>query len=253
MLAMLKRFLALIFKISEKPPVIISEPKPTSIPIPDIIIPETPPVEIKPPAPIEPPKPVEPTGLIDPGLKPVEIFHNKALPLVLVFEGEYDDNPNDYGGRTMKGITQREYDKYLGKKGLPGRHVKLILDEEVKDIYFKDYWLASKCDFMSEKLAICVFDTSVNNGQGRSIKILQKSIGAKVDGIIGQETIEKLRLQDPVKIANTFMDFREKKYRDIVAADSTQVEFLDGWLRRALMVRAFINGTKTVEQIRKEW
>ena len=227
-----RNILAIIFKIPPAPSPVPEPPKP------DPVVPA--------PVPVQPPEPNKE--------EPVEdIFSLKALPLVLIFEGGYSDNPKDYGGRTMRGITQREYDTYRSKKGFSSEPVKSISDDEVRDIYLNDYWLASQCDKMTEKLSVCVFDTSVNNGQGRSIKTLQRAIGATVDGVIGPETIAKAKLCDPVNIANTFMDIREQRYKDIVAADATQQEFLGGWLRRSSMVRAYVNGTKTIEEIRKEW
>jgi len=42
---------------------------------------------------------------------------------VRVFERGNDDDPQDPGGRTSRGIIQREYDKYSDRKGLPRRDV----------------------------------------------------------------------------------------------------------------------------------
>jgi lysozyme family protein len=37
---------------------------------------------------------------------------SRCLTLVLASEGGNDDDPDDPGGRTSRGITQREYDAY---------------------------------------------------------------------------------------------------------------------------------------------
>jgi len=183
----------------------------------------------------------------------VDTFSTVVLPLTLIFEGGFSDNPSDHGGRTNKGIIQVVYDKYRIKKGLPPADVKDITNDEVRDIYYNDYYLASQCDKMPEKLSVVVFDTSVNSGPGRSIKTLQQAIGAHVDGVIGQETLSKLKSYDPMALANSFLTARNVFYNKIVENDPTQQVFLKGWLRRWGFVRDYVNGVKTLDQIRKEW
>jgi len=173
--------------------------------------------------------------------------------MILVFEGGFTDNPKDHGGRTNKGIIQREYDKYRQNKSLPLNDVKNISDTEVRDIYLNQYWLPSKCNQMPAKVSTAVFDTSVNCGQSRSIKTLQQAIGAVVDGIIGNETLTKLKNYDPLDLSNKFLDKKEAFYRGIVANNPDQVEFLNGWLRRTKYVRDFVNGVKTLAQIKATW
>lgn len=180
-------------------------------------------------------------------------FDNTALPLILIFEGLYSDRKNDYGGRTMKGVTQKEYDSYRMKKGLVSQHVKLISDEEVRDIYYINYWLSSQCNNMPPKVSICVFDSSVNCGQGRSIKFLQKAVGAKVGVVIGPETLIELKNFAEDAITKSFLDNKEQYYKNIVTSNPTQQEFLAGWLRRTSMVRDFVSGQKDLDQIRKVW
>lgn len=180
-------------------------------------------------------------------------FETTALPLILIFEGGFTDDPVDKGGRTNKGIIKKVYDAYRVAKKLPPADVKDITNAEVAEIYMNNYWLPSKCDKMADKLATTVFDTSVNMGCGRSIKFIQQSIGAKVDGVIGPETISKLAAMDQVQLTNTFLSNREAFYRAIVKRDPTQIRFLNGWLRRLNFVKDFVTGVKTLDQIKKAW
>ena len=46
-----------------------------------------------------------------------------ALPFVLQWEGGYVNHPNDPGGATNKGVTQKVYDAWRAKNGLPAREV----------------------------------------------------------------------------------------------------------------------------------
>lgn len=92
-----------------------------------------------------------------------ELF-KKALTFVLIREGGYVNDPNDPGGATNKGITQKTYDAWRKARGLNVQSVKAITDSEVKEIYYKNYWLAANCHKMTSKFAVVCFDTAVNMG-----------------------------------------------------------------------------------------
>ena len=64
-----------------------------------------------------------------------------ALKFVLRWEGGFVDHPNDPGGRTNKGVTQKVYDSWRQRQGQPVRDVKAIDDAEVISIYRGDYWV----------------------------------------------------------------------------------------------------------------
>jgi lysozyme family protein len=181
------------------------------------------------------------------------IFDDQALPLILIFEGGFTDDPADKGGATSHGIIQTEYNSYLNKKGLPPQSVKYISDIQVHDIYLNDYWLVAKCDKMPGNFSVAVFDTAVNNGVGRSTITLQRAIGAVPDGIIGPETLSKLAAMDVKTVGNKFLDAKIAFYNACVQHDSTQQKFLGGWLRRVQFVRDYINGVKNLAQIKATW
>jgi lysozyme family protein len=64
-----------------------------------------------------------------------------SLPFVLRWEGGFVDHPNDPGGRTNKGVTQRVYDAWRKRQGLPVRDVKRLDDTELHRIYESGYWI----------------------------------------------------------------------------------------------------------------
>lgn len=140
-----------------------------------------------------------------------------ALKYSLQFEGGYVNDPDDKGGATNKGITKAVYDEYRKKNSLPIHSVKNISDKEVRDIYYKQYWLASGCDKLSDKLAIVVFDFSVNSGVSRAKRYL---------------TIT----QDPKK----YLDLRAEFFKKIVQNNPSQQKFLKGWLNRVENLRKII-------------
>ncbi len=54
----------------------------------------------------------------------------ESLPFIMRWEGGYVDHPDDPGGRTNKGVTQKTYDAWRARQGMAARHVRSIEDEE---------------------------------------------------------------------------------------------------------------------------
>lgn len=142
----------------------------------------------------------------------------KALSFVLKWEGGYVNNPNDKGGATNKGITQETYNNWLISQGKFRKDVKFISQQEVEEIYYKNYWLKAGCDKMSKVFAVICFDTAVNMGIGRVKEFLQAA-----------------RWTDPQK----FLAAREQKYREFAKYGNQKI-FLNGWLNRLNDLRNFI-------------
>ena len=70
---------------------------------------------------------------------------DRSLSVVLEHEGGYVNHPDDPGGRTNKGITQKVYEKYLGRS-VTEKEMKNINIEDVKIIYKNNYWDKVKGD-----------------------------------------------------------------------------------------------------------
>jgi lysozyme family protein len=104
-----------------------------------------------------------------------------AIQFVLDYEGGYTLDPDDPGGATKFGISQKSY---------PDLNILDLTLDEAKQIYRRDFWQACHCDDLPRPLAIAVFDCAVNQGVGRATRILQKSLGVLDDGNIGPITIE---------------------------------------------------------------
>ena len=63
-----------------------------------------------------------------------------SLDLVLKSEGGNDDDPADHGGRTSRGITQREYDAWRREHHLLTQDVWKASTLDVETIYHNEYW-----------------------------------------------------------------------------------------------------------------
>lgn len=173
-----------------------------------------------------------------------DTIFDKALKMTLIFEGGYVNHPNDPGGETNKGITKAVYDAYRINKNLPIQSVKDITDNEIKEIYFENYWMKASCDKIPGKLAILHFDTSVNCGIKQASRFLQKSIGCITDGFIGPKTIETLKnIKDTnglTDIINKYMQERLKFYNTIAEKNLKLKVFLEGWNNRISLLKKYL-------------
>jgi len=143
----------------------------------------------------------------------------KALKFVLLWEGGYSNHPNDSGGPTNKGITQRTYDTYRKLNKVPMRTVREITDAEVEDIYYTSYWVPINADAMEPKAAVALFDWAVNSGLAKA-RGAWASCGNDIKCILEQ---------------------RRKFYMAI--SGGKNAVFLKGWLNR---LQALTNYVQTI-------
>jgi lysozyme family protein len=102
-------------------------------------------------------------------------FEACLLP-ILREEGGNDDDPQDHGGRTSRGVTQREYSPWRVKHGLPDRDVFSASDQEIHDIYYEEYWLPHGPK-LHPGVDLVWFNFAVLTGPGEAHRLLMRSIG----------------------------------------------------------------------------
>jgi lysozyme family protein len=157
----------------------------------------------------------------------------KSLQLILKFEGGYVNDPNDHGGATNKGVTQTVYDEYRKSLNKSSQSVKDITDEEVKDLYYKKYWIVAMCDKLPLDVDTVHFDMAVNAGPKQAAKLLQRSVGVADDGVIGPATLAKVTSTNPKAIIRQYINKRIEFYIGLVMNNLSQIKFLNGWILRA--------------------
>lgn len=153
-----------------------------------------------------------------------------ALTWVLAHEGGFVNHPKDPGGATNKGVTQRVYDGYRDRKGLSRRSVRGIEANEVAEIYRAQYWQAVRADDLPAGLDYCVFDYAVNSGPRRAAMDLQRELGIKVDGVIGQITLAAVAKAD---VFDLIVRLCERRMRFLKALKHWPT-FGRGWTRRVM-------------------
>lgn len=142
----------------------------------------------------------------------------------------YVNDPNDAGGETKYGIA---------KNSNPNVDIANLDWETAKEIYFKKYWLGSKCDKLDGRVAVLHFDGAVNHGIGRASKFLQRAVGVDADGSIGPATIAEVSKFDPIDICGLICDQRADYYDKIIENNPSQEKYRGGWMRRISEMRDY--------------
>jgi lysozyme family protein len=148
---------------------------------------------------------------------------NLAIPTVLRNEGGYVDNPNDSGGATNFGISQRRY---------PDLDIKNLTVGQAMDIYLRDFWLFG--GITDQLFANKIFDMYVNM-EHSAIHVVQIILGTNPDGIYGPRTEKAINASFayPGMLLGYYKAALVMHYRDIVTKNPKDAEFLDGWITRA--------------------
>ena len=143
-----------------------------------------------------------------------------AFERVIDHEGDHVDHPDDPGGETRFGISQRSY---------PELNIATLTLADAKEIYRSDYWDRVKADQLPAELRFILFDSAVNSGVSQSIKWLQQSLAnITVDGVIGPKTLRAVEDSNPDKIARVFLGLRLRYMTEVRHWKS----FGRGWARR---------------------
>ncbi|HSD65354.1 MAG TPA: glycosyl hydrolase 108 family protein [Vicinamibacteria bacterium] len=161
-----------------------------------------------------------------------------SLSFVLRWEGGYVDHPADPGGRTNRGITQAVYDRWRVQQGLTPRHVGLIEDAEVEVIYETGYWVPPRCDLLRRRLDLVQFDTAVNMGPVRAVRLLQGVLGCGVDGAFGPRTARAAAECGLGPTVEAYCEARLAYYLRLVGTRPDLRVFLRGWTNRVNALRA---------------
>jgi len=165
-----------------------------------------------------------------------------AFIKTLSAEGGYSDDPLDKGGETNFGITKATFEDALRRGVINGTDsIRFLTVAQAKAIYKIDYWFPIKLDLVfNPDIAAEIFDTAVNMGRSRAVKIVQESLnflGEKldVDGGMGAKTLAALKKWIEKDVRALFVclnGFQFMKYVDIVKNNPDQIRFSRGWTRR---------------------
>ena len=147
----------------------------------------------------------------------------KCVDVILKNEGGYVNNKYDPGGETNMGICKRQY---------PHLDIPNLTRNQAILIYHSDYW--SKMNLhgiRNEKVVLELFDMGVNAGPVTAIKMIQRLVGADVDGVMGPQTKKAINLYKGDMVTDLKQE-RKKYYFTLARKDPEKLVFISGWLNR---------------------
>jgi len=140
-----------------------------------------------------------------------------ALELMFGHEGGYVNAKTDRGGPTKFGITHTTLAAHRGRPAVTAEQVKSMGREEAADIYQRSYWPQCGGDTLPPGLDYAVFDFGVNSGPARAVKTLQKVLGVREDGHVGEQTLAAVRRYEGgvSTLIRTYCDARMRFLRSL--------------------------------------
>ena len=154
---------------------------------------------------------------------------NTMIDLILGHEGGYVNRPSDPGGETKFGISKRAY---------PKENIRALTRARAVELYLRDYYERPGLSLIPlPALRYCVLDFGVNAGTSRAVKLLQRLVGAGVDGRMGKGTAAAvarfLSQHGDVSTIQQYQDARVRYYKGL-----NKPAFEKGWLNRVREVTA---------------
>lgn len=165
-----------------------------------------------------------------------------CVAFVLKWETEYnadgsvkvERDPRDPGGVTKFGIDQRDH---------PNVDVAHLTVAAAKEIYRAEEWTRCHCANVKLGWDMALFDSAVNIGAARAVKLAQQAVGVIVDGVIGPKTIGAIN-NAALDVLGDYLDLRESYYRALPG--NLRSVYLQGWLNRLNDLREHVGVAKEV-------
>lgn len=158
-----------------------------------------------------------------------------AFERVVLHEGGFQNDPHDRGNWTTGKIGQGELKgtKYgISSMTYPHLDIENLTEEQVRAIYFEDWWQALGMERFRPAMQYQLFDAAVQHGWHRAVKTLQQAVGAKEDGIIGPKTLGLVRNTELNDLLMQFISARIDYYTSL----DTFMMYGKGWMRRIAAV-----------------
>ena len=150
--------------------------------------------------------------------------------LILVEGGESRD-PDDRGGLTKYGISQKQY---------PDLDIAALAFEQALALYKRDYWDAHQCARLPKLVGLCLFDAVVQHNPVKAKKLIQQGLNVKADGVIGPKTRAAAEQATVASFLSRHLSYRAMYYVSLAINRPQQKKFLRGWLRRLFLLSNYV-------------
>jgi len=168
---------------------------------------------------------------------------DRCIAVILRSEGGYQCDPDDIGNWTRDG--QLKGTNYgIAARYFPDIDIKNLTVDEAKDIYYKSFWKPMNLEGIRDELLVLhVFDHGVNAGKRTSIRMLQRILDVKADGICGPRTttvantlVLRHKVINGYGLLKTLCDYfiyeRKRYYADLTMRRPVTKKYLKGWYNR---------------------
>ena len=176
----------------------------------------------------------------------------RAFSFTVGEEGDFDKSPEDRGNWTSGVVGQGELKgtKFgISAAVYPNLDIENLSLDQAKTIYLADYWTKINASYYPGSIAGALFDTAVNQGQQKAIKLIQTCINTEADGNFGPHSqaafTYALSILGENGVLAAFIATRQADYAD----DSEWSNYGRGWiLRTAAYITQWKNGLLNASQ-----
>ena len=146
---------------------------------------------------------------------------------------ELTDDPTDRGGQTYAGISRKNWPQWDGWEDIDGGRTPE--PRKVLEFYRSNFWVVIRGDsIINQRVATSLFSFAVNAGVNTAVRLAQRVVAVKDDGLVGKITLFALNSTDPDLFLARYALAKIARYRDICTKDRTQRKYIIGWINRTL-------------------
>ena len=140
------------------------------------------------------------------------------------------------GTTSFNGFNQKTYDAFRKNKGLPAKDVRSISVGESLDLLKEEFVERNGIEKLPDQFKSLVVDTAFNSGPKNAAILVQRTVGAEEDGIIGPKTLAKL--EEFTKEKDFIEEFSNSRVDFILNSNKPEVQqFQTGIINRIENVR----------------
>ena len=152
----------------------------------------------------------------------------KLKSFILSWEGGFVNDLRDPGGATNKGVTLATF-RSVFDKDKTVKDLKKITDSQWMTIFKTKFWDRYKADSIKDEwITYLLVDWLWTSGPGNAIERVQKFLGLKIDGIVGNVTINKINSYNGKELFIKLWHLRE----NFIKTRAQYPIYGKGWLRR---------------------
>ena len=157
--------------------------------------------------------------------------YKKLVPFILAKEGGFVDDKDDLGGATMKGVTFATFQYYMGKNKTIA-DLKNITNDQWMVIFKQGFWNNWRADDIDDHSVANILVDWVWASGANGIKWPQAMLGLVVDGIVGQNTLLAVNMENPKELFDKVRADRLRYIEYICKRRPQNMKFRRGWINR---------------------